>query len=268
MKVVGIAFVLAVLGMIVAYDIIGVPGAKLAHFVEELIGGALAFTVAVISYKHFTRTNQKYYMIISLAFFAGGLVDIIHGFLGYGVFLIPLSEPSVFIPGTWVAGRILLSLVLLFNLKMGDEKAYDAERGSEFALWGSMIAGLTLVLFAVFAFFKMPAFVLPDFPLIHRPWELVALAFFLISFRYYYKKGSAPEATPLQKMMVLSIAVGIFVQVFMTNSILLFDGLFNFAHIMKDISYLLPALVIFAMGMSNNISKDVEAKPAEVVKEK
>ncbi|MCH9030394.1 MAG: hypothetical protein IH819_12505 [Bacteroidetes bacterium] len=150
-----------------------------------------------------------------MAFLAAGIIDIIHGLFSFGILVVPLSPPDVFIPGTWVAGRIMLSLILLFNLKMGDETAFQAAKKSEFVLWGSLVFGISSVIFALFSLFRMPAFILLEVPIIHRPWELIALTFFLIAFMYYFKKAISPVATPLQKMMILSITVGIFVQLIM-----------------------------------------------------
>jgi len=250
-KLVGLSFILYVIWMMVVFDLLAVPGARTAHFVEEIVGGIISFIVAYIAYQLFQKTSLKYNMIVSLAFLAAGIIDIIHGLFSFGILVVPLSPPDVFIPGTWVAGRIMLSLILLFNLSIGDEKAYEAEKKSEFILWGSLVFGFSSVIFALFSLFRMPAFILPEVPIIHRPWELIALLFFLLAFRYYYKKGIAENASILQKLMVPSIIIGIFVQLVMVGSSAVFDGMFNLAHVLKDVSYLLPAFVIFFMGGRN-----------------
>jgi signal transduction histidine kinase len=101
------------------------------------------------------------------------------------------------------------------------------------------LAALTIVcayiaissLFVVF-----PGSVIDDFP-IHRPYEILALALFLLALIYFYKNQLYKKSDVFYKGILVALIIDIFGQIIMSYSATSFDTAHNTAHILKDAGY-------------------------------
>jgi signal transduction histidine kinase len=101
------------------------------------------------------------------------------------------------------------------------------------------LAALTIItayiaissLFVVF-----PGSVLDSFP-IHRPYELPALALFLVALIYFYKNQLYRKSDVFFKGLLGALVIDIFGQIIMSYSTTSFDTAHNTAHVLKDAAY-------------------------------
>ena len=112
-----------------------------------------------------------------------------------------------------------------------------AGRISEKAVyWGVGLLALASLVF--FAFVPLPRAYFPEL-LFHRPEEFVPAFFFLAALAGYLKKGRW-KSDAFEHWLVLSLIVGFMGQtLFMSFSGRLFDGMFDVAHTLKKVSYIL-----------------------------
>jgi signal transduction histidine kinase len=85
-------------------------------------------------------------------------------------------------------------------------------------------------------FIVFPASVIDDF-LIHRPYELPALALFVIALFYFYKNELYKKSDVFYKGLLGSLVIDIFGQIIMSYSTTSFDTAHNVAHVLKDAAY-------------------------------
>ncbi len=238
-------------------------GGRIPHFWVEFLGGIVACAVAFYCFSKYKKNFDKVYMILGLAFFANGLIDIFHAFVARGVLGIPFSSSEVFIPGTWTAGRLLLGLILcaIFFVKKEERQADKEYAIVDLYKWAGLVAVFTLIITALFVFFELPAVIQPNVPIFTRPWELLPLLLLVIALPKFCKIAMA-EKDIFKSFLAASILIGIFAQVYMTGSgsILteiisgvekqVFDPLFILSHLIKDLSYLVAAAGILIPKIS------------------
>jgi signal transduction histidine kinase len=85
-------------------------------------------------------------------------------------------------------------------------------------------------------FVVFPGSVLDDFP-IHRPYELPALALFLVALIYFYKNQLYRKSDVFYKGLLGALVIDIFGQIIMSYSTTSFDTAHNTAHVLKDAAY-------------------------------
>ncbi len=113
----------------------------------------------------------------------------------------------------------------------------EAGRIGENAVY-RLAAVLTVVSFIFFSFTLLPRAYYPEF-VFHRPEEFVPAVFFLLALICYIKKGEWRH-DHFEHWLVMSIIVGFLGQViFMSFSGHLFDFMFDAAHLLKKVSYVL-----------------------------
>jgi signal transduction histidine kinase len=101
------------------------------------------------------------------------------------------------------------------------------------------LAALTIItayiaissLFVVF-----PGSVLDNFP-VHRPYELPALALFLVALIFFYKNQLYRKSDVFYKGLLGALVIDIFGQIIMSYSTTSFDTAHNTAHVLKDAAY-------------------------------
>ena len=226
---------------------------KWSHFGLEVAGFILAMMAGTAAFRQLKSTKSSFYLFIALAFLGNGFEDVVHAFAAIGIFGSPTSGQSVFIPATWTVGRIIFALLLLSAIR-GKERKLD----TQFAGWITRdyftpIAMVVLAFTTVILLFPVPAFILVDFPpFLRRPYELLAIVPLLIALPMFLSKMRKKEthwasrAGTSGTFLFLSMITGIFVGIYMMNSIAIFDVYFNWAHILKDVSYLFFALALTA----------------------
>ena len=149
------------------------------------------------------------------------------------------SAPASLIPWSWIASRFFLSLLLFLSwwAWRKEEKLGDAGQVGKQMVY-TMAGLLTLGSFLFFAFVPLPRAYYPEL-FFGRPEEFVPGLFFLLALIGYLRKGHWKTNT-FEHWLVLSVLVGLVGQVaYMSFSYQLFDGMFDVAHLLKKISYVL-----------------------------
>ena len=85
-------------------------------------------------------------------------------------------------------------------------------------------------------FIIYPGSVIDNFPL-HRPYEIPALALFLVSLFYFYKNQLYKKSDVFYKGILLALVIDVFGQIIMSYSATSFDTAHNVSHVLKDVGY-------------------------------
>jgi hypothetical protein len=85
-------------------------------------------------------------------------------------------------------------------------------------------------------FIIYPGSVLDDFRL-HRPYEILGLALFLVALFYFYKNQLYKKSDVFYKGILAALIIDIFGQIIMSYSATSFDTAHNVAHVLKDAAY-------------------------------
>jgi signal transduction histidine kinase len=125
-----------------------------------------------------------------------------------------------------------------------------------FSLLLFSILAISIVVISFFALF--PGIRLADFP-IHRPYEIPAVALFLTTLFYFYKKKLYRANDAFYKGILGALIIDIFGQLVMLLSAANFNTAHNVAHILKDSGYF---IIIISLAISsvqyNRLARDRE----------
>jgi signal transduction histidine kinase len=236
---------------------------EIHHFYIELFAVLLA---AILSFYYLARAhtlNDKFSLFIGIGFLANALIDLLHVVVSF-TFMHEFMFLKYFIPQTWFAGRIFLGAMFAIaianypRLSSKSDTIYNpSDKGendkiprilfvSLFAL--TAISGLVAIssLFLVF-----PGAVLDNFP-IHRPYEIPALALFLVALIYFYKNELYKKRDIFYKGLLGALVIDIFGQIIMAYSTTSFDTAHNVAHVLKDAAYFVNIIGLALSSINYN----------------
>ncbi|MFZ0203734.1 MAG: ATP-binding protein, partial [Nitrososphaeraceae archaeon] len=207
--------------------------------------------------------NDKFSLFIGIGFLANALIDLLHVVVSF-TFMHEFMFLKYFIPQTWFAGRIFLGAMFAIaianypRLSSKSDTIYNPSDKDEndkiprilfvslFAL--TAISGLLAIssLFLVF-----PGAVLDNFP-IHRPYEIPALALFLVALIYFYKNELYKKRDIFYKGLLGALVIDIFGQIIMAYSTTSFDTAHNVAHVLKDAAYFVNIIGLALSSINYN----------------
>ena len=236
---------------------------EIHHFYIELFAVLLA---AILSFYYLARAhtlNDKFSLFIGIGFLANALIDLLHVVVSF-TFMHEFMFLKYFIPQTWFAGRIFLGAMFAIaianypRLYSKSDTIYNPSDKDEndkiprilfvslFAL--TAISGLLAIssLFLVF-----PGAVLDIFP-IHRPYEIPALALFLVALIYFYKNELYKKRDIFYKGLLGALVIDIFGQIIMAYSTTSFDTAHNVAHVLKDAAYFVNIIGLALSSINYN----------------
>lgn len=236
---------------------------EIHHFYIELFAVLLA---AILSFYYLARAhtlNDKFSLFIGIGFLANALIDLLHVVVSF-TFMHEFMFLKYFIPQTWFAGRIFLGAMFAIaianypRLSSKSDTIYNPSDKDEndkiprilfvslFAL--TAISGLLAIssLFLVF-----PGAVLDNFP-IHRPYEIPALALFLVALIYFYKNELYKKRDIFYKGLLGALVIDIFGQIIMAYSTTSFDTAHNVAHVLKDAAYFVNIIGLALSSINYN----------------
>ena len=236
---------------------------EIHHFYIELFAVLLA---AILSFYYLARAHtldDKFSLFIGIGFLANALIDLLHVVVSF-TFMHEFMFLKYFIPQTWFAGRIFLGAMFAIaianypRLSSKSNTIYIPSSKDEnnkiprilfvslFAL--TAISGIVAVssLFLVF-----PGAVLDNFPL-HRPYELPALALFLVALIYFYKYELYKKRDIFYKGLLGALVIDIFGQIIMAYSTTSFDTAHNVSHVLKDAAYFVNIIGLALSSINYN----------------
>ena len=221
------------------------------HFYFELFGTIFAGILAFYYISRAQTLNDKFSLFIGIGFLVNALIDLLHA----TVSLLNMNDIlflKYFIPQTWFAGRLFLSAMLaiaivrytsFLPIKSSTQQHISSENNNEnyklsiLFLFYLIIVTLFSSVVTISSLFVIFPYSVIDYIPVHRPYELVPLALFLISLYYFYKNKIYKNKDIFYTSLVISIIFNIFGQIIMSYSAQSFDTAHNFAHILKDIGY-------------------------------
>lgn len=218
-------------------------GSTELHTIMEVIASLLAGLVGTMALVRFYSKKNNTFLFIGCGFLGTCSLDGYHAIVTSTFFaeFFP-SVLSSLIPWSWVASRLFLSVLLDISWLAWRWENEHGERGriGEWTVY-TVVLALTVASFAFFAFVPLPRAYYPEL-LFHRPEGFVPALFFLVALAGYLRKGSWRHDS-FEHWLVLSIIVGLMSQaVFMSLSGHLFDTMFDTAHTLKIVSYILVLL--------------------------
>mgnify|MGYP003288747938 CR=1 FL=1 len=239
------------------------------HFYIELFGTIFAGILAFYYISRAYTLTEKFSLFIGIGFLVNTLIDLFHvivSILNMGDILFL----KYFIPQTWVAGRIFLSAMLAIaifkytsfssvNSDTQQKQQQEISLGKKNQNILSLSVLLYLIIVVLFVsivavsslFVVFPFSVVDNIP-IHRPYEIFALALFLVSLYYFYKNGIYKNKDVFYNSLAVSIVVDIFGQIIMSYSAHNFDTSHNIAHVLKDASYFINIIGLALSSIQYN----------------
>lgn len=213
------------------------------HACIEIASSFIAIIAAIACLIYYFGLKSRYFLIIGLGFFICGSEDFIHGILGFKrLFEASGVDLSHFVPGTYVAGRIMLAVAIIVaillerNLTPPDKITREAITYSAIAV--VLGGGATALAFSL----PLPAFIYPE-NIISRPVDLVSAGLFLIAFLLATMRFVRVRDT-FSGMLLACILLNLGGQIYMSFSKRLFDVFFDIAHWANILSYCVPVLGI------------------------
>ncbi|NOR55258.1 MAG: PAS domain S-box protein [Sulfurovum sp.] len=246
-------FLLIIVSILIIFIVNRTPGGILQHFAMETVGGFIALCVFAIAYNNTIGRRSVILPYIAAAFLAAGIIDIFHAILSIDYFNVVVSDNTYFIPATWTAGRVMITLILFFSLL--NFKLFSNVKISTLSLITLSIV-LSIITIYIMSVVKLPAFIMYEYP-IHRPWELLPAFFALLSIVIVYRyRATFPAVYYAYGFLILTIVV----QLSMAFSLELYSDLFNISHLLKIVSYLyilVPMLILLHRRAKKSLSISV-----------
>ena len=239
-----IAFYLATSGLLVVmYFLLSTSEWRSSgqfHTLVELAATATALFVGVMALVRYYSDKHTMYLFVGTGFIGTALLDGYHAIVTSAFFseFLPSGLPSL-IPWSWVASRFFLSLCLYLSWLAWrrEQKLGENGRISETLIYSAATI-LTIASFLFFALFPLPRAYYPEI-FFHRPEEFIPAALFALALLGYLSKENW-RTDNFESWLILSLVVGFFSQaLFMSRSGVLFDAMFDLAHVMKVLSYCL-----------------------------
>jgi PAS domain S-box-containing protein len=237
----------SVIWIIIAPDYLG---NTFRHFIMELGGAFIAISTALVAFNCSFGKRYSILPYIGAAFLAAGLTDLLHALFAMEILIAPKAAMVRFIPGSWTAGRTALGLLLLLGLAHTTRKPDKKIPINQIAILTMLVTGSMLLLFAIF---PLPAFIITDVRLFHRPWEYLAMLLY-IGCLIAILKNQRDENADIMILLIPFLMLSIFTQLLMGLSFNLYERLFDTSHILRNVSYLaaLIPLMIIVKRMSRH----------------
>ncbi len=239
------------------------------HALLEFWAGLIALLTAATVLIHFFATRRRFFLMISLGFTLQGAEDLVHAIYSFSrIWPTEYTGIADFVPGTYVAGRLILVICLILALYLEKKGSVAKNTKKEAILYNT--AGFLLAIAATVIIINSP---LPHFILlgqiISRPVDFVAALIYLITFFLFAKTYRREEHhTPFMWSMITSVIFGCVAQIYMVHSQSLYDAQFDISHALKLFSYIFPIFGI-AIGTFFMYTKEkaLTHDPSERVKE-
>lgn len=238
------------------------------HAILEFWAATTALIVAAVVLINFFANGRRFFLFISLGFTIQGAEDLVHAIYSF-VEVWPVGQSGFvdFLPGTYVAGRLILAVCFLLALFFENSIAKNKIKEAVFYNFSGFVFSVIITLSIIGL--PLPHFISSG-QFISRPVDFAAGLFYsialLLFIGVYLKKENK---TPFVWAMIVSIIFGLVAQVYMVHSQSIFDAQFTIAHLIKILSYIFPifgiSVGIFKMykkeeltarGLASSINKE------------
>lgn len=212
--------------------------------VGALVGGATAFALVV----RYLAVGDRFELVAGLAFAINAAADLVHGAIPFAALNLGLGaspELSRFIPGTYVAGRLAMAVLLVLAVTATPrEVAADAARGREAVVAGVGSTLAAILLSVLMAAWSLPQSVRPDW-LVPRPVDAATALLFAGAFVVLAREHlRSRRGDGMARWVAVAAGVAVVGQTTMAFSENLYGARFDVAHALKIVGYVVP-LVAF-----------------------
>ncbi|MHC4637693.1 MAG: ATP-binding protein [Planctomycetota bacterium] len=213
------------------------------HACIEISSSFIAIIAAIACLIYYFGLKNRYFLIIGLGFFVCGSEDFIHGLFSFER-LVESSgvDFSRFIPGTYVAGRIMLAVAIITAIFLEKNLTPPSKIKREAILFSCFAivlgSGVTAVAFSL----PLPEFIYPE-NFISRPVDMISAGLFMAAFLLAIKRFINIRDI-FSGMLLACILLNLGGQIFMSFSKQLFDVFFDTAHLANILSYCMPVMGI------------------------
>ena len=236
--------VLILVGVYPLLDGATYQGSEDGHAAIEMAGSLLGLMAGIALMIRFYAVGSRFDLFVGLAFLVNGAEDLAHGLLAFdhihglaGLSTVTLEQA---IPATYVAGRLLMGVLLLIA-PLAAGRFGEGTRPRREALSTSLAVVIVATLATGLAFaVPLPRFIYPD-RLIARPVDVGSALVFVaafVAFSLTYHRGR----DKMVWWLLLAIGVHAAGQFVMSFSRALYDPFFDVAHVYKVIGYAIPLL--------------------------
>ncbi|MFH1418399.1 MAG: PAS domain S-box protein [Planctomycetota bacterium] len=219
------------------------------HACVEITSSFIALIAALGCLVYYFGQGRRYFLIIGLGFLICGSEDLMHGIFGFErLFAGSGADFSRFIPGTYVAGRSVLAVMIIAAALL--EPFLDRLRRLrwEAAVFSAVAlaigGGVTTLAFML----PLPQFIYPDH-IIARPVDFISAVLYLAAFAITLRRFLRQRDVFTGSLLVC-ILLNLGGQVYMSFSKQLFDVFFDVAHWANILSYCMPVagITVEALG--------------------
>src|SRR5215210_5610613 len=250
---------------------------EIHHFYIELFAVVLAAILSFYYIARAYTLNDKFSLFIGLGFLANALIDLLHVIVSYtfmdeflflkyfipqtwfagriylsAMFAIAIacypalssaagrsmkSSSTSHISSRSSSGRLQAPESSRPSLRERKNNNKKQEKIPKFLVASLVILTVVSAFVAISSLFIIyPGSVIDNFPL-HRPYELPALALFLVALFYFYKNQLYKKSDLFYKGILGALVIDIFGQIIMSYSTTSFDTAHNVSHVLKDVGY-------------------------------
>jgi len=219
----------------------------LDHFYMEMISVILSFIVAYYLLARGYALKDKLSLFLGLGFHIAGIIDLLHGIFA----VMNIGETTFegyFIPQTWVAGRIVMGIIMMIaiakfsSFQKKDDSISTESLRKPILMYTTILTALGIGITAWSLIQPFP-FITIDF-IIKRPYEIVSALFFIVALLFFYKNKMHQIPDKLYKGILITLVIDIFANIIISYSTFVFDNPFNMAHILKNLSYFILIIAI------------------------
>ncbi len=212
------------------------------HTIFDLSATFFIFVSGLISFIYFSTTKKEVYLFLSAAFLGTTLLDLYHTIVPSEWFINRFPEtPAAVIGWSWLAPRLFLAAVLCFCAFFYQKKRElfpnKTTQHKIKVVFGTIFLA-SIIFFVFFALVKLPSAYNSNF-FIHRVQEFLPAMLFIIAFWGFAKNGIS-QKKHFEYLLLFGIITNIVIQTFvMPFSHQPYDFFFDFAHVLKILSYFL-----------------------------
>ena len=226
------------------------------HGTLEVAGALFGIVAGLALALRFYVLGNRFHLLIGLAFLANGGEDLIHGVLSlvgeHGWMGITPGALQRYIPGTYVAGRLMMGLLLLVAPFLNRVLGRSTHPKREMVYISTAVVLLTAAMTALASALPLPRFIYPG-QVVSRPVDLVSTVVLLLALGVLLREYRRHRDV-LIWWVCLSLGVNAVGQLAMSFSVALHDGLFDLAHAYKVLGYIVP-LVGFSIYQIGIVSE-------------
>lgn len=210
-----------------------------SHACIEISSSFIALIAAGACLVFYFGQHNRFFLIVGLGFFVCGSEDLLHGIFGFQrLFADSSVDFSRFMPGTYVAGRSMLAVMIIAAavlervLERLKRFRWEAVIFSTVAL--ALGGGATALAFTL----PLPQFLYPE-QTISRPVDFISALLFAVAFVVILKRFLSRRDI-FTGSLLACILLNLGGQVYMSFSKQLFDAFFDVAHWANILSYCMP----------------------------